>query len=312
MAADATPDLGTVPMLSEWEYVTTARLVADTARLAMHLPADVDAVVGVARSGLLPASLVAALLHLPEYAVSRWAGVVDVGHGSRLAAGDPAHLTGPRPPAEPTHVLVIDDTAARGRQMPHARRLVRERFPGARVTTAVVYAHPLGRRAVDRCAAVLPGDHYLEWNWINSPHLRAVAVGLGGVLCEPCRPGDDDDGPRYAQHVRDARRLHAPQNFAVPVIVTGRHERYRPETEGWLRRHGAKWERLVMRDFPRPPADRFAAEVARFKAAAARRHGVRLFAESCPVQAEAIAREAGVPVICPAAEKVFPPGGPKP
>jgi hypothetical protein len=57
------------------QFVTTAQLIADTQRLVSRLPRDFDAVVSVARSGLLPATVAATELHLLLYTC----GVLDQG-----------------------------------------------------------------------------------------------------------------------------------------------------------------------------------------------------------------------------------------
>jgi hypothetical protein len=52
-------------------WITTRQLIDDTAWLCGHLPGDIDAVVGVARSGLIPAQQIACMRHLPLLAC-RW------------------------------------------------------------------------------------------------------------------------------------------------------------------------------------------------------------------------------------------------
>lgn len=270
------------PILDQWHYVTTAQLVADTLALLPQLPADLDAVVGIARSGLLPASLVATARHVPLWTCSRGQGLTDPGHGGRMDGA-----TG----GDPRHVVVVDDTAALGREMPAAAALVRERWPAARITRAVVYCTPQARRAVDLCAAIYPGAHYLEWNWCNAGHGAACGYDFDGVLCH-------DDDP--------ARPLFLPRRAPVPLIATGRHESRREVTEAWLDRWGVRCERLVMRDFDAPgeyDPDRIAA----FKASHYQASKCILFAESDPWQAERIAEITGRAVLCPQLGRVIPP-----
>ena len=105
------------------------------------LPISVDAVVGVSRSGLLPASIVATHLHLPMYSVSPAKGVLHLGTGLRLAGNDPDR--------RPRHVVVIDDTVCSGNAMNKARQIVGCAFPTIRISTACVYAHPVGAHIPD-------------------------------------------------------------------------------------------------------------------------------------------------------------------
>jgi orotate phosphoribosyltransferase len=188
---------------------------------------------------------------------------------------------------------------------------VRDAFPGARITRAAVYAHPRAFHLVDRCAFILDGLHYLEWNWCNAGHGAACAYDFDGILCRECTPEEDDDGPRYRRFLEAAEPLYLPRREPVPLVATGRHEKYRAETLAWLARHGVRADRLVMRDWEWTPDMDWQARVGTWKATLYRRSGCILFAESEPRQAAIIAQVSGMPVLCPAAGCVFP-GVPKP
>ena len=274
-------------------FIRTDQLCRDSAELACRL-VGADAIVAVARSGLLPASIVAVTLQRPLWCVSQASGVSFVGHGSRLR-GD---RTLPR------SVVVIDDTAYHGTAMRDAVAKVRKFFPKSQVKTAVVYAHPRGRPALDYCHAIYGGPHYLEWNFFNGPFDGRAAYDLDGIICHDPTTEDDDDGPRYARFLRAARPLYLPRRSPVAAIVTARPESARAATVEWLARHGVRFERLVMRGFPRPaPAD-WLATIADFKAREFVAVGCELFVESCPALANEIARRSRRPVLCPALGRV--------
>jgi len=278
------------PTLDPWTFVATAQLARDAAALASRVPPDVDMVAAVPRSGLLPGSIIAAHLHLPLLACSRQRGLTAVGSGVRLET-TPGIGAGP-----PRHVLVVDDTAARGREMAAAAGAVRAAWPDAQVTRCVIYCHPQARRAVDLCAAVYGGAHYLEWNWPNAGHGAACAYDFDGVLCR-------DEDP--------TQPLYLPRRARVPLIVTGRHESARGETLAWLDRWGVRVDQLVMRDFDEPHhIDRH--RIAALKAEHYGRSGCVLFAESDEWQAQRINVLTGRAVLCPAAGRVFPPRVPPP
>jgi hypothetical protein len=99
----------TVPL----EWVSTARLAADAVILASLFPPDVVGIVGVARSGMIPAATVAALLHLPLWELT----------------ADGLHLlnTGPRGLPRPDsrgRLAVVDDTVYSGTAMRRARGIL--------------------------------------------------------------------------------------------------------------------------------------------------------------------------------------------
>lgn len=281
LAVTASPPATNAPTLDQWTFVTTARLMADTVDLAATLPPDIDAVVAIARSGLMPGSLIATVRHLPLWTISRQTGLTDPGHGGRMdgTARD-----------EPRHVLLIDDTAAGGREMGANTATVRAHWPGTDITRCAIYCHPAALRQVDRYAFVYPGLHFLEWNWTNAGHGERCGYDFDGILCR-----DEDERPLYV-----------PRRLPVPLIVTGRHESARASTQAWLDRWGVRVDRLIMRDFDAP--DRYDVDrIATFKASHYASSPCVLFAESDPWQAERINILTGKPVLCPKAGRVFPP-----
>ena len=77
-------------------------------------------------------------------------------------------------------------------------------------------------------------------------------------------------------------------------VVTARLEKYRPETEAWLARHGIACDRLVMLEGMTDAERRRTRPQGRFKAAAfVADAGAALFVESESWQAREIARGAG-------------------
>ena len=279
-------------------FVTEDQLLADTRILAAALPPDVDLAVGIVRSGMLVAPRIATWRHLPMRGVSQQAGVTNPGHGGRMVGRD--HV-------EPRHVLLIDDTAATGREMARCLPLVRAAYPRAKVTTAVVYAHPIAAGAVDLFLRSYPGPHFLEWNWANAGHGERCGLDFDGILCrdftsEECRSVD-----AYREAMLAIPPLYLPRRAPVPFVATARHESFRAETQAWLDRHEVNVQRLVMRAWGRPDDHAHDPhQVARWKSEFYAASTARLFAESDPDQAREIARRARKPVLCPAAGRVFP------
>jgi hypoxanthine phosphoribosyltransferase len=280
--------------VDEWAFVTTRTLLEDARRLLPSL-IGVDLIVGVARSGLLPAGVLAYDLHRPLWSVSPSAGLLDVGHGVRLDGQA----------REVRRIAVVDDTTARGVAMREASALVRERFPDAELVRAVVYAHPHGMGEVDIVVREYPGLHYLEWNWCNAGHGVKCGFDFDGIICH-----DLEDGPDYVRRITEAPPLYLPRRHPIPLIVTARPESVRAETLDWLDRHGLTCERLIMRDWDWNGCEWDGARVARFKADHFARSGLPMFAESDPFQAQTIAEITGKVVLCPAAGRVFPPARP--
>jgi hypothetical protein len=276
-------------------FLTTADLARDTLALIPALPPDLDAIVGIARSGVIPAGLLAAHLHLPLFSIAQSSReVLDLGHGGRLDAGRGKPLR---------RVLLVDDTVAHGRAMARCAPAVRSRFAPARLLRAAVYVHPENRRAVDLAGRLYPMPHFLEWNLWNAGHGEWMACDFDGILCEDIAPRDDDDGPRYAALLAGIRPKYLPRRRPVRLIVTGRLEKWRALTEEWLRRWGIRWQELLMH--PGELGARTFDSIVRLKADAYAASRCATFVESDPGQARRIAELSGRPVVCPQAGRVF-------
>ena len=287
-------------------FITLEQYAIDVRKLLSLVPTDIDCVAGVARSGLFPASMVAMWLHKPMIIVSQSSGqIVEAGNGWRLA-GKHEHIT-----PKTNKVLVVDDTVMTGGSQQIIRRVVGSRFP--EVVYATVYCNPrasLGKPDIH--AVDLEWPHLLEWNLFNSVVSKSTAVDFDGILCHDCRPDQDDDGPNYLDFIRNAKPLYLPRKEPLPLIVTARVEKYREETVKWLRRHGVRFNKLVMH----PAAstrererDNIPAYKARHFKEWARVHrptpGPTMFIESEDWQARQIAQLSGYMSVCPATAKVY-------
>lgn len=260
-------------------FISTAQAAEDALRLVHQLPSDVSGIIGVARSGLFPASLIAMHLHLPLWILRQdLKDIVPAGHGWRLASSK-----------KRGRMLVVDDTVMTGTSLLKSRAIV-ENHLEAPPLWAVLYRNPTAsRKAVcDFFARELTEPHFLEWNLFNSSYLPQMAFDFDGVLCN-----DGVPLPRYL-----------PRKQPIPLIVTGRPESERQASLDWLAHWGLKVKKLIM--WPHSlEARNEPGAVSRYKAEHFLQSGLAYFVESCPRQAAEIAALAQKPVVCPAARKVF-------
>jgi adenine/guanine phosphoribosyltransferase-like PRPP-binding protein len=292
----------------EPQWVSLRQLAHDVQLLASALPSDITAIVGVARSGITPASMVASLLHLPLLSIRQTLNdVIEVGNGWRL--GGSSHIEATRD----GKVAIIDDTVMTGNSLRAIAALVKQRFP--RSVTAAVYVNPLAKRKPDIWVHDLGWPHILEWNVFNSVLSPNVAVDFDGILCHDCPHGSDDDGERYLDFIRYAKPLYVPRKVPIPLIVTARIEKYRAETEAWLRRHRINFHKLVMHPAA-TLAERNRDDIAAYKAKHfeewAKSHRALppplMFIESDDWQARRISQLTGRMTVCPATESIYPHG----
>lgn len=247
-----------------------------------------DVVVGIPRSGMIPASIIATHLGLPLADVRGYAaGIVSGRSGTNVTPG--------------RRVLLVDDSCNKGRAMANAVKLLPR---GTKVTRLAVYGPYQLERPEEACDIWLEtvrGPRVFAWNLWKHIRLERWGFDLDGVMCRDPANHENDDGPRYMDFLYRAEPLFLPHR-PIGHIVTGRLERYRAQTEAWLAQHGVRYQSLTMMPYAtkaeRMAAMREAGGRGGWKAREARRLGVELFIESSPKQAGIIARLAEIPVWC--------------
>jgi uncharacterized HAD superfamily protein/hypoxanthine phosphoribosyltransferase len=269
-------------------------MAATIRRELPRLPAHVDIVVGVPRSGLAPALLVALYKNVMATDVE---GLFE---GRAFAPG--SRRLKPRLLREPDawrDVLVVDDSINSGKTLAE----LRERLAGDarrwRVTFCAVYGTSRTYSDVDMVLEHCPRPRIFEWNLVHQPdHMRRACVDIDGVLCLDPTKDENDDGPRYETFL-SAARPHLVPTVPVATLVTSRLEKYRRQTEEWLHQAGVEFGELCMLDLPSGEERRRLKIHGSFKAEVySNRPDAILFLESEERQAQQIARMSGKAVIC--------------
>ncbi len=260
-------------------------------RYLHKIPTDVDLVVGIPRSGILPAITISLMLNLRYADLDRFLDGRLSGAGStKQHSGLIGNLW------EARHVLVVDDSLNRGCAMREARERLSHLYPDIKFTFAAIYVVPDGRDEVDIAFEVVRLPRIFEWNFIHHVYLEHAFVDIDGVLCRDPLAYEKDGGPAYLRFMESAAPLYRPTR-SIACLITTRPEKYRPQTEAWLAHHGITYDRLIMHDpaLTREPPG--AGRDARFKGVAYRDSKAMLFIESEHAQALEIARISGKPVL---------------
>jgi uncharacterized HAD superfamily protein len=272
-------------------YRSVADLNAAILNGLHRVPKSVELVVGVPRSGLLAANLLALYLNCPLTDVDAYLAGRTFRAGPRATQG----IRGPR--SNPPLTLIFDDSINTGSQMINIRKEIEAAGRQEDVIYGAVYASPEARSMVDVFFETIPQPRIFQWNVLHSHVLADSCVDIDGVLC--CDPLDheNDDGPAYEKFLLTAERKYFP-TVEIGWLVTCRLEKYRSQTERWLRANGVSYRELIMLDLPSKEA-RIAANVhGKYKADVYMRSGASLFVESSKRQAIEISRLSSKQVLC--------------
>jgi len=282
-------------------YRTIADLNKAIKNWIPELPSDLELIIGIPRSGLLPATLLSLYLNLPLTDVE---GLCE---GRVLAAGRRFNRESTRDLLKrPLKVLVVDDSINSGTQMKEVKSKIESARLPHKIYYAAVYASPEGTQHVDYWYEIVDNPRVFEWNVMHHDILTKSCVDIDGVLCRDPTPEENDDGERYLKFLTNVKPLVVPTK-PIGWLVTCRLEKYRKITEEWLQRHGIQYGQLIMMNLPDKETRVTLGAHAEFKARVYREVDAVLFIESSYSQAMKIARLAGKPVLCTEINKIINP-----
>lgn len=290
------------------KFVTLADLAATIRRNVHRIPHDVDFVIGVPRSGVIAAGIIAEFLNAPLIDVESFAKFGALPTGGRRSR---FHR---RPVTEKPRVLVVDDTIFHGWSLRETKNKLApfaRRYGFEFVYMAVFLEGPNDgvdiwledlRRYTDGYTTFV----LYEWNIFHHvPKFMGECIyDIDGVLC--LDPPDERSGRPYMDYIPNAVPLFTP-TVKVGELVTYRLERYRDLTEWWLHNQGVTYGALTM--FPANSYDERAGmgiSPAAFKADIYRlRPWAKLFVESDDRQAREIYGLTGKPVYSVETNKIY-------
>jgi uncharacterized HAD superfamily protein/hypoxanthine phosphoribosyltransferase len=257
-----------------------------------RIPFNIDVVVGIPRSGILPAGTIALLRNIA------FTDLESLLEGRVFGAGTQRSKPNLKlDPAAWRRILLVDDSIQSGKTMVTALRRVKDSNSWD-VTTCVVFGIESTVAKVDLTFELCPAPRMFEWNLMHHPWLASACIDIDGVLCVDPTSEENDDGPQYREFLSCAKPLYLP-TLPVGALVSSRLEKYRSETQDWLARRGIVYGALHLMDLDRAEDRRQLNNHAQFKADVYNSNpDWRIFIESDPCQAATIAKLTGKAVVC--------------
>ena len=263
-------------------------------RNVWKVPGDVDLIVGIPRSGMIPALMIAELLN------KRCADLDTFIDGKIMASGGRSRLMRS---GDIKKVLILDDTVFFGRALCKAKAKLEPISGNYELIYATIYAE--GKHAKEMVDIYFeeiyrPGETVwlYEWNILHhyEKKTKFAMWDIDGLLCKD--PPDDREIESYEKYLPNAIPMIIPTTH-VGALVTYRLEKYRDVTEKWLEKHGVDYGELKMFDAPDCDTRNQTLSPSKYKAMLyAEATWATLFIESEVRQAERIHKYSGKPVFC--------------
>lgn len=276
------------------KFVTIAELESDIVKNLSQIPSNIDLVIGIPRSGMLVASMIALHKNLP---LADLDGFLDgryynVGTTKIKANTIKSH-------SEVRNVLVVEDSVCYGNSIIKAKQKI-EAAGQKQVNYCYLaaYVTPEHKTLVDIYFQIISFPRLFEWNYMHSKFVSGACFDIDGVLCEDPTSEQNDDGEKYMDFILNAKCKYRP-TFKIGYLVTSRLEKYRDATETWLRNNGIEYGELIMSHHKTAEERRTANDYGQFKGTVYRsKKDAFWFVESELKQAIEIVRITSKPVFC--------------
>lgn len=276
-------------------FVNTCELVRDTRRWAEKLPRDYDAIIGIPKSGLIVASVLATLLDKPVGTIENLlSGYFYEGTSKRYGNENESILSSNKLILK--KVLIVDDTICMGTQIDKMKNYLNSKNTNIIIEYGALYidCDKYKIDKVDHFYKILKSKSYprrFEWNLVKSEIWKHSCSDLDGVLCYDPDPRIKDNSDEYLYFLDNAKIMLKPGE-EIHTIVTGRNEKFRKQTENWLRQNGFKYKNLIMSNNSDHSKDAY------MKANVYKNNECTYFIESSSQQARIISKESNKPVFC--------------
>ena len=159
------------------------------------IPRDFDLIVGVPRSGMLPANLLALYLNRPYTDIDSFLN----GHIYKAGARSQFFDSG-----EHKKVLVVEDSIASGSAMTEVKEILKHLANKFTIKYCAVYVVPGKEKMVDYYFEKVALPRYFQWNIFNHTTLEKACFDIDGVLCVDPLPEQNDDGEKYIDFILNA------------------------------------------------------------------------------------------------------------
>lgn len=206
-----------------------------------RIPEDVDLIVGIPRSGMLVANIISLYMNLPMVDFNSFI------EGRIYSCGSTRKKNWISNVEEARRILLVDDSTNTGKAIKEAEFLLKDSKFHDKIVTLIPYVTSKSKSYPDIYFEECEMPRVFEWNYLHHLHLEKMCFDLDGVLCRDPYDIENDDGERYKYFIQNVPAKIVP-SFEIGYIITARLEKYRRETEEWLKKNNIRYGQLIMMD----------------------------------------------------------------
>ena len=260
-------------------------------KLSLFQEYEFDLIVGLPRSGMIPAYIIGLYLNTNVTDLNSYILNTKLKSGSTRQRKKNFIF-----PQDAEKILLIDDSIHTGISLKNDLDLIPRELL-SKITTCAIYSDKKKRDDVDMFCHHLPQPRVFEWNIFHRGTVNHSCFDIDGVLCGDPTEEQNDDGAKYIDFILNAKPLFIP-SYKINALVTSRLEKYREQTEIWLKKYNVEYEHLIMLDLPTKAERQHLNAHGTHKANYYKKSNTELFYESDYNQSLEIARVSRKAVYC--------------
>ncbi len=208
------------------------------------IPADVDLIVGIPRSGMLPATILGLYLNIP---------ITDIDSFCKweiYTCWNTKKQNFIKNIKDVKKILVIEDSSNTWTSIENAKlKILKYSKYYDRCIFWAIYVTSSSKKHIDLFFEICSQPRIFEWNYIHHDYCKNMCFDIDWVLCEDPTEEQNDDWPTYLDFICKAKQKFKP-TAQIWCLVTTRLEKYRAETELRLKNHNINYWKLIMLDLP--------------------------------------------------------------
>ena len=277
-------------------FKTYNDLTTDIRKSIHKIPSEIDLIVGIPRSGMIPAYMIGAFKNLPVLSLDEYINDIKPHKGKRPISNY----------GKEKRILIVDDSICTGGALNEVKSVISSFNKNDTYIYYAVYAQNNNTDLIDIYATICEQNRIFQWNYTNHGILSRSCFDIDGVLCVDPTEEENDDGEKYIDFILNAKPLYIPK-YSIYALVTSRLEKYREYTEEWLKKYNVQYENLYMLNLKSKEERIKLNAYGKFKSKVySSLTNTLLFVESSRCQSIEISQNTNKVVICVETDEIFP------
>lgn len=223
-------------------FITYADLAQIVSNNLYKIPKDVDLIVGVPKSGMLVASMIALHLNLPLTDVDSL--LEDKIFQSGYTKRKNNWITHPK---EAKKILIVEDSSISGKSFNELKEKMEQYKYKNKLVYLIALVTEERKNLADIYLKICNAPRMFEWNYMHHAFLEKACVEIDGVLCQNPNEEEISNEENYIKFINNVKPRVIPTR-KIGYLTTNRPEKYRKQTEKWLKKNNIQYDNLIMLD----------------------------------------------------------------